>query len=53
MIIYTCPKCDRDVNSMILMTYPSIYVTECTHCGWREEHKDEIKRITYPKGAKV
>lgn len=48
MIVYTCPKCRRDLKSIVLTRYPPIYVTECTHCGWRKEHRDEIKRIAYP-----
>ena len=48
MIVYTCPKCGRDLKSMVLTAYPPIYVTECTHCGWREEYRDKIERIGYP-----
>lgn len=47
MIVYTCPRCGRDLMYRVMTVYPPIYLTECTHCGWSDKHKDRIERVTY------
>ena len=51
MIVYTCPKCGKDLQFSVMTTYPQLEhfnVAECSSCGWREEKReDEIVRIPY------
>lgn len=47
MLVYTCPKCGKDLQFTVVATYPPINVAECPNCGWREEKGDKIERIPY------
>lgn len=51
MIVYTCPKCGKDLQFSVMTTYPQLEhfnVAECSSCGWREEKREgEIERIPY------
>ena len=47
MIVFTCPECGGDLRYSDICTYPPIHVAECPVCGWREEKRENIKRIPY------
>lgn len=47
MIIYTCPKCGKELTDKILTIMPPIYIKECLHCGWKHEERDKIVRVPY------
>ena len=50
MLIYTCPKCGRDLQTLVYTTYPPIYGYICTHCGWKHEDEvyDTVVRVPFP-----
>ena len=47
MLIYTCPKCDTDLDETIITTYPPIYKKTCPKCGWSVEIREPIIKQTY------
>lgn len=57
MLIYTCPRCGRDLQAIVYATYPPISGYICTHCGWQHEDPREdinaIKRVPFPVSKEV
>ena len=47
MLVYTCPRCRKELQFIDIATYPPIHIAECPSCGWREEKSDKIERIPY------
>lgn len=35
MVIYTCPKCGRDLQEICLTSLPPQYQYCCLSCGWK------------------
>ena len=50
MLIYTCPKCGRDLQAVVYTTMPPINGYICFNCGWKHEEdpKDIINRVPFP-----
>lgn len=47
-IVYTCPKCGKDLGYTMIATNPSTARYEC-ECGWcYEEPPVEIARVPFP-----
>jgi len=47
IIIYTCPKCGKDLQEEMIATYPPIHVKKCYSCGWSSETREDVIRIPY------
>lgn len=47
-IIYTCPKCGRDLIDLVLTSNPPQCKKECFSCGWASEiEQEEIVRVPF------
>lgn len=48
IIIETCPKCEHDLQDLIITTYPPIPQKKCFNCGWEWTGKpEEVIRMPF------
>lgn len=48
IVIETCPKCGRELETLMIATYPPIPKKMCMKCGWHWEGKrEEVVRIPF------
>ena len=48
-IVYTCPKCGKDLRCIMLTLNPPVTKYECEKCGWSSEEPEQyIVRVPYP-----
>lgn len=45
-IVYTCPKCGKDLRIVMLASNPPKTVYECS-CGWRAEEQQKQVRVPW------
>lgn len=48
MIIYTCPKCGKDLQRTVLFSNPRQYEYTCNSCGFEKIERREITRVQLP-----
>ena len=47
MIVFTCPRCNHDLEHITVCTYPPTDVFTCKNCGFKDEVEQEVKKIKY------
>lgn len=50
LIVYTCPKCGKDLQEICLASMPPQYKMQCLSCGWSYTKPQEplgIVRLTF------
>lgn len=46
MIIEVCPHCGADLEPLTYTTYPPIHAHICRNCGWQQEERENITRVS-------
>ena len=46
MIVEICPRCGADLEYLTYTTYPPIHAHICRNCGWQQEERENITRVS-------
>ena len=47
MITYTCPRCGKDMEILVLLSMPPQYKASCNNCGWSYIEGEDIYKLLY------